>query len=83
VPFVALRVVLDAMHHELPELVGAIVADQGRREWRHAARSLLRNPTIVARLIPLANRSWRSQRALHMAARVLAPTLVASAERMG
>lgn len=79
VPFIALRAVLDPMDYNLPSLVAAIVAGQGRHEWRHAAAALLANPLRVAQLISLASQSWRAQKALRQAARVLVPALVSEA----
>ena len=80
VPLTAIRVVLDAMTHQLPQLVANITADGGRREWRHTARALASNPFLLARLAPLAHRSWRAQRAMHQAVGALAPTFAAGAQ---
>jgi hypothetical protein len=77
VPLTAIRVVLDAMTHQLPQLVADIIADGGKREWHHTAMALALNPFLLARLAPLAHRSWRAQRAMHQAVRALAPMLAA------
>ena len=74
VPFIALRVVLDPIDQTLPALVAAIVADQGRHEWRHAATALV-NPLRIAQLISLASQSRRAQKALRGAAEVLVSAL--------
>ena len=79
VPFLAVRVVLDSMEQRLQALVAAIVADQGRHEWRHAARAVLTNPLAIGQLASLAFRSRQAQKALRQAAQVLLPALAAYA----
>ena len=79
VRFLALRVVLDQMDQDLPRVVETIIADGGRREWLHAARSALTNPLTLRRLVLLAVHSAQAQRALRRAVAALDPATLASA----
>ncbi len=74
VPFIALRAVVDEADFALPKFVAAIVADQGRREWRHAARGLW-SPSEARRFLPLALRSRKAALALRRAANRILPAL--------
>lgn len=78
VPMVSLRVILDEMSHELPELVAAITADGGENEWRHALRAILKFSSASA-LVPLAVRSRKAAMTIKTAVRAVIPTLTRGA----
>jgi adenosylhomocysteine nucleosidase len=78
VPMVSLRVILDEMSHDLPQLVAAITADGGEKEWRHALRAMLK-PSSVSALLPLAVRARKAATTIKAAVQAVIPTLTKSA----
>ena len=78
VPMVSIRVILDEMSHDLPELVAAITADGGENEWRHALRAMLK-PSSASALVPLAVRSRKAATAIKTAVQAVIPTLTKDA----
>ena len=78
VPMVSVRVILDEMSHDLPELVAAITADGGENEWRHALRAMLK-PSSASALVPLAVRSRKAATAIKTAVQAVIPTLTKDA----
>lgn len=78
VPMVSLRVILDEMSHDLPDLVAAITADGGENEWRHALRAMLK-PSSASALVPLAVRSRKAATTIKTAVQAVIPTLTKNA----
>jgi nucleoside phosphorylase len=78
VPMVSLRVILDEMSHDLPELVAAITADGGENEWLHALRAILK-PSVASMLLPLAVRSRKAAAMIKTAVQSITPTLTKGA----
>ena len=78
VPIASIRVILDEMSHELPDLVSSITADNGEHEWRHAIRAMLK-PTSASSLLPLAIRSRKATMAIKAAIRAVIPALTKDA----
>ena len=78
VPIVSMRVILDEMSHDLPELVAAITADGGENGWRHALRAILK-PSSASALVPLAVRSRKAATTIKTAVQAVIPTLTQGA----
>ena len=78
VPIVSVRVILDEMDRDLPELVAAIMADGGQNELRHAFRAMLR-PASAGALLPLAVRARKAAATIGSAVRAVIPTLTKDA----
>ncbi len=73
-PLIVVRAALDEAEFALPEFVAEIIADQGRREWMHAARGM-RSLAAARGILPLALRSRKAGLALRRAARSIIPAL--------
>jgi len=78
IPMVSIRVILDEMTHELPDLVTAITADGGQNEWKHALRAMLK-PSSAGSLLPLAMRSRKAAAVIKAALQAVIPTLTKGA----
>ena len=74
IPLIGIRAVLDEAHFLLPSFVSAIIADERRREWTHAARALPR-PSAVKSILPLALKSREASRALRVAVKNILPAI--------
>lgn len=75
VPMLSVRTVIDEAHHDLPTFVGAILADGGRNETRHALRAL-RNPANIAPMVAMALHARKATAATRLMLRVLVPSLI-------
>ncbi len=75
VPFLAVRVILDEFHEDLPDFVGTIVEDGGRREWRHSIAALATNPLLLRAMLRLAGQARAAGAAMRRVVDATLPTL--------
>ena len=76
VPFLAVRVILDEFHEEVPRFVGTIVEDGGNGEWSHSIAALARNPLLFRSMLRLAGQARAARSAMRKIVNATVPTLM-------
>lgn len=74
-PFIAVRVIVDAADQALPRAVAAALDQQGRTQPIRLCAALVRRPRDLVGVLRLARRFARARRAMACAARALGPAL--------